>query len=273
MRDKFYFIAVNYNGYEYSKQYIESIQKLELTENSEVKIIIVDNKSNKDELNILESYCEKLSNVYLIKNHINLGYFGGLNEGIKKVVPTKNTIVIIGNNDLTFEKDFLLNLKLTEYDEDVLVLAPNIITRDGVHQNPHIVKSYSRLNKIKNKIYYSSYYIGKSFHFIYNNIKKIFVSDLPVKEHNHKMYIRTGIGACYILTKNFFNHFEKLDDSVFMWGEEAVFANQIESVNGKMLYDNTLIVKHYESASVKKIQSKERYKINQKSYKIYKKYL
>jgi len=93
------------------------------------------------------------------------------------------------------------------------------------------------------------------------------------RNYKNKTKIRMGIGACYVLTQNFFKNFELLDNEVFMWGEEAVFANQIEKVNGDVFYIPELKVFHEENASVRKIPSKERFELVKKSYKKYKKYL
>ena len=82
-----------------------------------------------------------------------------------------------------------------------------------------------------------------------------------------------GIGALYVLTPNFFNHFDKLWEDVFLYGEEAILTGQVNSVNGKIWYEPSLKCNHDESASTSKIGTKKKYKIIQNSYKIYKKYL
>jgi len=82
-----------------------------------------------------------------------------------------------------------------------------------------------------------------------------------------------AIGAVYILSRNFFKYFNKLWDKVFLYGEEAILASQIESVNGKIIYEPTLKCYHNESSTTSKIIYKEKYMIIQKSYRIYRKYL
>ena len=82
-----------------------------------------------------------------------------------------------------------------------------------------------------------------------------------------------GIGALYILTPNFFKYFKKLTEEVFLYGEEAVFAGQIASVNGEIYYEPVLVCYHNESSTTSNIGSKSKYKIIQNSYKIYRKYL
>lgn len=273
MKINFYFIAVNYNGSEFTKQYIESIVNLEKDQKDTVNIIIVDNDSNIKDKNKLKRFGNKYDNLNIIWSKENVGYFRGLNKGIQSIEKIQNKILIIGNNDLTFDKQFLINFKKIAYTDNTLVIAPNIITRDGRLQNPHVVNKVSKLEKIKTRIYFSNYYIGQIFRVINQKIKKIFFKKSAIKKEYGQLIIKRGIGACYILTSNFFNHFNKLDDRIFMWGEEALLSNQIESVGGVTLYDPTIKITHYESASVKNIQSKDKYYMVKESYKVYRKYL
>ncbi|MBO0614360.1 glycosyltransferase [Thiothrix fructosivorans] len=270
----FHFITVNYNNCNFTKEYIYSINSIPLDEGDHVNVIIVDNKSNNEDYRNLEIFCRTFDSVELIRNDTNLGYFKGLNIGITIAKKDSNTLIIAGNNDLTFDKDFLKNLKKIAYNKNTLVIAPNIITLEGRQQNPHVINEVPRIEKIKCEIYYSNYYIGQSLRFInrlfrnpLNKNEKILTNDFG------QMPIKRGIGACYILTPHFFDFFEKLDDRVFLWGEEALLSNQVESVSGITLYDPTIKITHHESASVVNIESKKRYDINKASYKIYKKYL
>ncbi|EME8244273.1 hypothetical protein LBW08_002503 [Enterococcus faecium] len=64
-----------------------------------------------------------------------------------------------------------------------------------------------------------------------------------------------------------------MDAKVFLWGEEAIFSEQVRRVSGKILYVPELHVLHQESQSVKKIPSRKKYEMVRKSYNIYKKYL
>lgn len=270
----FIFIAVNYNNSDFTEKYINSINSLLLDINDHIHLIIVDNKSNDDDYNKLKNFCRELNIVELVRNDTNLGYFKGLNVGITTAKKDSNTLIIAGNNDLTFDKNFLKNLKKIAYSKNTLVIAPNIITLEGRQQNPHVISKVPIIEKIKCEIYYSNYYIGQSLRFInrlfrneHNKNKKILTNDFG------QMPIKRGIGACHILTPHFFDFFDKLDDRVFLWGEEALLSNQVESVSGITLYDPTIKITHHESASVVKIESKRRYDINKASYKIYKKYL
>lgn len=270
---KFYFIAVNYNGSDFTREYIESINKIESNIEDSVEIIIVDNDSDTGDKNKLAALDKEYSNLRIIWSTKNVGYFKGLNKGIVSTEKDDNTVLIVGNNDLTFNQNFLVNLKKIDYSIDILVIAPNIITKEGRQQNPHVVKEVSKIEKLKAAIYYSNYYVGQTLRVIKHALRKLRKKDASLQNNYGQIKIKRGIGACYVLTPNFFKHFTQLDDSVFMWGEEALLSNQVESVGGATLYDPTIKILHHESASVNSIQSKKKYYMVRESYKIYRKYL
>jgi GT2 family glycosyltransferase len=267
---KFYFIAVNFNGYQFTCDYIKSVNNIGLNKDDTINIIIVDNGSSTAEYKDINEHVTNIANVELIRLEKNIGYFKGMNEGILKTEKDENTIIIIGNNDLTFDAEFLTNYKAIDYSDDVLIIAPNITTKDGRMQNPHVIESVTRSEKFKCKIYYSNYYIGQIFKFFNSFLKPKKIPANQLTNNHPQMKIKRGIGACYIMTQKFFEHFEKLDDKVFLWGEEVLLSTQIESVSGTMLYDPSIKITHHESASVNKIATKSRYNINKASYKKYK---
>ena len=269
---KICFIAVNYNNSSHTINYIKSILLLEKIDDYE--IVIVDNASESSDFLMLEEYCHILSNthVHLVRNKLNSGYFPGLNVGLKFIENHACNMVVIGNNDLTFQSDFLVALEQLSYDQQTLAIAPNIISADGRHQNPHCINRVSRIRIFCYDLYFMNYYLGKLLFWAMQTFKKYTI--FPPKEMwKEQRYIYMGIGACYILTEQFFKAYDALDDRVFLWGEEALFAGQISRTNGKTLYAPSLIVHHFENASVSKIPSIKSYEITRESYKIYREYL
>jgi GT2 family glycosyltransferase len=272
--NRFVFIAVNYNGYNFTKDYIDSINELTIDKNDKMEIIIVDNQSELDDFERLKTYSSTIDNVRIVRPKNNLGYFKGLNKGITEVNKDNNTILVVGNNDLTFDTDFIQHLKKIVYDKSVLVIAPNIITKEGRQQNPHVIDKVSGLEKFKAQVYFSNYYVGQTIRLINQTLRRLLMQKpVELKNDYKQMKIKRGIGACYILTPHFFREFNELDDRVFMWGEEALLSNQVESVGGITLYVPSLIIHHHESASVGRIESKRKYYMVKESYKVYKKYL
>ena len=263
----FYFICVNYNNSDYTEALIKSV----INQEKDSFVIVVDNCSNEQELkklNDIESkYNEK---VRLIKSDVNLGYFGGLNLGLKGL--PRNHPIVVGNNDLVYESNFTQIISQTPYPDDALVIAPNVITKDGYHQNPHCRKRVSKFRKFLYDIYFSNYIAA-----LVLTWGSRFLNYLKGGRNNSfdqgRGYIHMGIGACYVLMPSFFKYFDELDNKVFLYGEEAYLAGQLMEVNGKIFYEPDAIVHHEESATLAKVASKTKYGYMKSSYYDYKKYL
>jgi GT2 family glycosyltransferase len=265
---KIAFVCVNYNNSKFTQEYIYNI--LEIKEDYEVKIILVDNASEKSDIEELSSCVSSLKNenIILVKSDVNLGYFKGLNLGINHIERLEYDYVIIGNNDIIFDNNFLMALEAKNINDDVFVIAPNIIRIDGVHQNPHIASKFTPIQNIYRKVFFSNYYLGLLMQFFYNRVKSNLIKENRVGNDKEQV-ILMGYGACYILTKYFFEAFKELDAPVFLMGEEGILANQVLRANGVTLYSPDLVVNHHDHTSIGKIPSKKLYKFSQDSYRFY----
>ncbi len=259
-------VCVNYNSADYT---ISMINSTLMFKEYLDEFIVVDNFSNIDDYNKCKEYISHIKDerYKIVRSESNLGYFGGLNHGLG-IIKMKSDYVIVGNNDLIFDVDFFLNLDNLVVDKDVFALAPYIETVDGRAQNPHFDKRLSKGKILTYDIYFKNYYLGQSFLYLKSKL-------LPRKrsDKNIRKRIHMGFGACYILTKSFFSHYTQLNNEVFLWGEEAIFANQVSQSNGSIEYIPELKILHLESKSTGQISSKNKYEIVKKSYKRYRKYL
>lgn len=260
------FICVNYNNFNFTKQFIESIKKFP----QEADIIIVDNHS--DEIDVAELKKINDEKIDIIFSEANVGYFKGLNLGINTLEIKDYDYIIIGNNDLYFQSNFLDVLKSKKVNDDIFVIAPNIIRPDGIHQNPHIVDKFGFIAKTYRKIYFSNYYVSVILHKTYNLFKS-YLKPADRVGNDREFVITMGYGACYVLTRNFFKNFDELDAPNFLMEEEGVLANQVLSKNGKTLYVPDLVVKHNDHSSIGKVNSKKLYGFARDSYKHYIKHL
>lgn len=268
-----YFICVNFNNSNYTNLFLESIFENEKMQNNvNVVVLIVDNASNLTDFRRLQSMCVQYSYVKLIRSETNLGYFRGLNLGLANISPSVNDYVIVGNNDLTFSSDFVRQLFGASYAANVLVVGPNVITSDGVHQNPYYITRLSVIRKFIHDVYFLNYSLAKLVTFILNKRKKIIGKRIN-SSASVSQFMHMGIGACYVLTPAYFKHYSQLDDSVFLYGEEALLAGQVMSVNGRTFYDADLIVNHAESAAISKLPTRLIYKFRKNSYPHIRKYL
>lgn len=263
------FICVNYNNVHFTKEFIRSIK--ELKGDHDVSTIIVDNKSTDDCISELKKI--EIEDATVIFSPENVGYFKGLDIGIQSIMDIESCdYVMIGNNDLFFQDDFLLKLENKKLEKDILVVAPNIIRLDGVHQNPHIIEKFGLFQRIYRRLFFSHYYISILMQKTYNLIRSN-VNPADRENYDKEFVITMGYGACYLLTKNFFSNFKKLEAPNFLMGEEGVLANQVLSVGGKTLYVPELVVAHHDHSSIGKVSSKKLYAFSRESYFYYLKHL
>jgi len=269
---KLCFIVVNYENCNNTVELLHSlINQSNLDCEYSIELLVVDNSVSDKEKRMVNSAMAAYKIVGVLRPNNNIGYFGGINYGLERIDCSKYDYVIIGNNDLTFSSDFSVELIKKRYEEDILVVAPNIITKDGRHQNPHVISRVSTIRKLVYDIYFYNYYFSRIL-LGASTFMKWIVGERK-KPADHSQYIHMGIGACYILTPSFFKHFKKLDDALFLYGEEAVLAGQVMSVSCKTYYDSSLVVTHAESATLSKFPSRFTYSHMKKSYPIYRKYL
>jgi GT2 family glycosyltransferase len=258
----FFFIAVNFNNSEYTIEYIKSVLSLNYQKKS---IVIVDNNSKKKDVKNLVTFCDKIENTTLIMNEENVGYFKALNIGIKAIVRQKDDYVVVGNNDLVFRDDFVSKINDYDPDSNTLVIAPNIVRLDGIHQNPHFIYKYNKWHRFYRELYYQNYYMSIVIQRLYNIVKK-FIYPQNRAQPKSPIEIFSGYGACYILTPQFFAHFELLDAPLFLMWEEAFLTNQVKGVNGKIIYLPSAIVDHHDHTSISKISEKKMFNYTKEGY-------
>ncbi len=275
--DRIAFICVNYKNAKFTSEWVESIINCAEYDSAFVDIIIIDNNSGELETHLLKEINDKYIQIRILFSGKNVGYFGGLNIGIKNLETlSQYKYVIIGNNDITFAKNFISLLKNEQHEDNVYIIAPSVVTDEGRMQNPHIVDRVDPFEIFKTKLYFSNYYLGQLIKVVYRPLKglqKILKKKSNKQPYLERMVIKRGIGACYILTKEFLKFCRYLDDRVFLWGEEALLSHQVEENGGVTLYDPAFQVNHHESVSVSLIEKKQKYFMVRKSYRIYKDYL
>lgn len=265
-------IMVNYNNSQLSCNCCDSLLKQRRF--VDMTIIVVDNNSKKEEQEILRNYLrgkEQMEGLYL---NNNIGYFPAMAKG-QELAYSKGIdydYMIVANNDLIYESDFFENLDLLDLKSDVMVVSPDIIRMDGVHQNPHFINRISFVRKFLYHFYYSNWYVALFMTYILRmlNAKR---RDKNKPEFDKAQYIYMGFGACFILTRKYMNKVKLLDTRSFLMGEEQLLTIQVEEYGGKIYYAPTLKVIHMDSATFKQRSNRFAYECERKSYKLYKDFI
>lgn len=267
------FVFTNFNNSQVTREAIHSISLNDYWDDS--FIVIVDNKSDENDIELLKGIQLDFPNIRLILNNENSGYFRGLNFGIKYLRDNHKNInyIIIGNNDLVFPPDFIKSIYANRAIFEIYpVVSPDLVTLDGIHQNPHAIKKISKLRKLIYDLYFSSYRLALIISIIAKTTKKI-TGRKDGTQYGVAQTIYMGHGACYILGPEFFKHYDQLWAPTFLMGEEFFLSKQIESKNFKIFYEPSIIVNHQCHATMDKMPRKKLWEIAKKSHKTYRRYV
>jgi GT2 family glycosyltransferase len=271
-RIAFGFVCVNYNNSAFTRMAVESLSK---DCHRPIPIIVVDNHSNDDDISNLRRIASDFRNVTLALCGNNLGYFGGLNLGIQRIRADtpELTHIVVGNNDLLFPPDFDRSLARNRLRiVDHAVVSPDIVTLDGVHQNPHVIEKISTIREFIYDLYYSNYYVARAISRV-AKATRAFTDRRDEERWGIGGPIYQGHGACYILGPRFFEHFDELWAPSFLMGEEFFLSWQLKRKGLRVYYEPGIRVVHQCHASVGRLSSKRVWEISRDSHRIYRKYI
>ena len=204
----------------------------------------------------------------------NVGYFRGLNAGIHHLEAHSGIEwMVVGNNDLIFPNDFGDRLEQLQAEFRVHpVIAPDIVTADGEHQNPHVISKISRVREAFYDLYYSNYHVGLIVQKAAMKLRR--VSDRRDElEWEQARHIYQGHGSVYLLGPRFFELFDELWAPSFMMSEEFFLSRQLSDVGERVYYDPRITVHHLWHASLDQLPSRRRWELGREAHREYRKYV
>ncbi|MFK5882356.1 MAG: glycosyltransferase [Sulfurospirillum sp.] len=152
--NKFGFVILNYKTYTDTIELLYSLKDQVWFE--QIQIYVVENGSYNESIEKLRQIQKKI-NFNLIISKVNLGFANGNNLGISKAREDGCNFIICSNSDIKIDKqDLLLKILVEKYNEDnnIAVIAPNIVNLDGAYQNPFRKDGFSKKEIIKMKLFY-----------------------------------------------------------------------------------------------------------------------
>jgi len=267
------FIVTNYNNTQFTESMINSLEKVKgLT----FTFVVVDNASVIEESEKLDKLSVSTNNsLVVIKSKENVGYFEGLNIGIRyaRAELTLVDYYVVGNNDLEFSEAFAEQMEVSKVILNKYpVVSPNINMLDGTPQNPHVISAISKKREFIYDLYHSSYIMAG----IIVRVAKLthrFTDRKDEQQHAVAQEIYQGYGACYILGPKFFECFSELDAPTFLMYEEFFLAKQLEAKGFKTYYEPEIHVMHHCHASTGTLPGKFRWQLSKNAHKVYRKYI
>jgi GT2 family glycosyltransferase len=269
---KYGVVCTNFNNTHFTAKLIES---LSLNKFKPASVVVVDNNSIKESVVALEQLSAVYPILETVLNSQNVGYFRGLNDGIHRLLSMNSDLdfVVIGNNDLEFPVDFGSRLDDYQYEWSSLpVISPAIITLDGVHQNPHVIDRISVFRQFIWDLYYTNYWLSRLISAVATRTRE-FSDRKDEMQHDTARFIHQGYGACYILTRSFFENFDELWAPGMMFGEEYFLSRQLAGRGFRTYYDPRISVTHHCNGSVASVASRTRWELARDAHRIYRRFV
>ena len=117
-----YLIVLNWNGLEDTDECLDSLLKISYPN---YVVVVIDNGSKINEARIIEDKYRGL--IKTIRNHINLGFVGGMNRGIRYSLKNDADYILLLNNDIIVDKEFLTELvDVAEVNPNAAMFGPKI---------------------------------------------------------------------------------------------------------------------------------------------------
>jgi len=266
------YVCTNYNNSAFT---VAAVASLLGNKGHDIRVVVVDNASRPEEVEILRALGVEHPVVHVIANPSNVGYFAGLNLGLEAVRGLHPGIgwVVAGNNDLTFPTDFCDRVQQAQpLFEAHSVISPDIVTLDGEHQNPHVISRINPLRETFYDLYYSNYYLGRAIY----KLAKMFPRATRRGDEDQWQTARPiyqGHGSCYLLTPKFFAKFGSLWAPTFMMAEEVFLSLQLRAGGEQVYYSPSIRVTHHWHGSLQSVPGRSRWNMARDAHREYRKHV
>lgn len=227
-------VIVSYNVGNYLKNCLESVNKT--AKNLKPEIIVVDNNSSDDSLEIL---VREFPDVRVINNSQNYGFAKGANIGMKQA--QGEFILLLNPDTIVYECAVTSMLEYMENHPETGILGPQLLDPDGSLQHscrnfPTWSVYFSNRQSLLNRFFPSNKWSNKYL------LKQI--------DHKQIQEVDWITGCCLFLRKKMLEEIDYLDEDFFMYIEDVDIARRAKAKNWKVVYFSQARLIHYKSKSV-----------------------
>lgn len=250
-------VILNYLNFSDTIECVESAKCLSYGSYGSYEIIVLDNGSRNNSKEILLEKYSLYENIHVLSTHENIGFAKGNNVGIEYA---RNELacefVFVVNNDTIFEDKNIIEVLLESYIDNVGIIGPNIVGRDGVEQNP--VDTDTSYKVILWQFIFcltviTSLYKTK----VYKFLKKMKKSRGPkisnefIKEKTEELVKRNIVlhGAAIMFTPKYFENYSGFYPGTFLYMEENILAMMIQKAGLIAICDKKVKILHKEDMS------------------------
>lgn len=218
-----YIIVLTWNG---KVDTLECLKSLESLTYSNYKIVVVDNAS---EDSTSEAVRQLYSSVHVIKNTHNFRFAGGNNIGIEFALENNADYILLLNNDTIADKNFLSYLiESIEKDKTVGMAGPKIY----FHSDPKRI-----------------WYAGGKINWWSGSVSHLGVREIDNGKFEKLRYTDYVTGCALLVKRKVVEKIGMLDESYFIYGEDADWSLRTVRSGYKLLFVPQAILWHKVSVS------------------------
>lgn len=228
------FLIVNYNDYKSTKHLVDNIKKYKCID----EIVIVDNYSREDEIELLSTMNEKKVNV--IYNEDNLGYSGAINVGAEYLIEKyQECNIIVSNSDIVIlsEEDLVKMIELLN-DPKIGLVGPQVLEKGNILKGR---KDCSVNYDIISNMPLLKHFVKESH---------LYYSDSHYKDAIS--YVDVITTCFFLISSDTLKKINFMDNNVFLYYEDFIICNKVRSLGLDIVVCNDVKIKHLYSVSVDK---------------------
>jgi len=229
---------VTYNNSNVIKKCLNSI--FETTKNLKFELIIVDNSSSDDTIEIIEN---NFKNIKLIQNNKNIGFGAAHNIAIKS---GKGKYHLVLNPDIIFTENSIEKLvNFMEANPAVGLVSPKIVYPDGKIQ--YLCKRFPCLFDLAVRRF-TPRFIQDLFK------KRIDYFEMRETGYNKIMDVPYLSGSIMLFRKSILEKIGGFDENYYMYFEDADITRRMAEISRTVFYPYTSVIHLWEQGSHKDIK-------------------
>ena len=239
---KITFVILTWNSSKYIKDCLDSVNNIS---NFFIKIIIVDNGSTDNTVNILKEYKKNNNDLSVVFLSENMGTTKSRNIALRMVEEDTDYICILDSDTIINEEAIYIMTDFLDSNYDVALVGPAMTNEKKEKQIP-----YRKFPSWKIKILKA---------FPINNISQIGekMESYPLENLTSEFECDYLISACWMMRYDIYEKLGNLDEKIFYSPEDVEYCMRARSKGYKIVHlKNAKIIHLYQRISKKKLISK-----------------
>lgn len=261
------FVILNYNQSMETVKCIRSIRKK--IDTKKYGIIVVDNGSNKEEVQKLHWRFDSANDVSLICLDKNIGFARGNNVGINRACEIGAKYICCLNDDTQIISKNLFSILEDRYSKyKSAVIGPAIIQHNGKicrFNHPfHSLEKYKDYLKEIESAHYQSSQINRMKYWVIDNLRILLFFYCIINYVYEKVRWKEKEiidivlqGSCLIFTPAFFKHLKGFNQRTFLYYEEEFLSADLKIHKIHSLYCPDIQIYHKGGTATKSLSGKE----------------